>query len=630
MSHRRAILAAAVLSGLTAALHAQVNGYAEVTSIAGTTLTIGMVNEAFDSFEDGRQAILMQVQDDVVGPNVLNNAAFGDLSVLTSAGMWEVVTVATHAEVGSVPVSITVALPLTHVFHFGPKSAVQLITFPERGTPDYTTSAPMNALPWNGILGGVVCFQVSGTLTLANDIRADGAGFRGGVPSSDFDGACMPFTYAASIANYGEKGDGVQRNGDPNIQYARGKFANGAGGGNPDNAGGGGGSNVTVGGGGGGGYGCLAGGLPGVDLLAYIMQDRFFMGGSGGGGQQNNSVGGAGGAGGGIVIVSMNTLRTVGPCAGGLFISANGANGQSSVGAPPDGAGGGGAGGSVYLIVNAFNIDPTCSVTCQANGGNGGGVTNTDPFPGNWVDCGGGGGGGGQGLVMCGGGMGGNGGSGWGGMSGGTASGNGGTHDPGGGHAPDSPGSDGAGVMGFPGGPALPVELLSFTGRAMADGVRLEWSTATEHNSEGFKVQRSRDAIVWEHVAHVPAVGESQSTIHYDALDADPLDGLAFYRLEQYDLDGAAEVFPMIAVEWNGPAIISVHPNPANDLLTFTGAAGPLTVTLTDPLGRRALQVSLTSEDRTIALDGVVNGAYLVTVSGAAGELLRTTVIVHR
>lgn len=631
MFHRRSILIAAMLSGLAVSLHAQVNGYAEVTGIAGTTLTIGAVNEVFDTFEDGRQAVLMQMQDDVVGTNLLNNASFGNLSILTSAGMWEIVTVSTHVEAGSIPTSITLTAAPTHTFHFGQKCSVQLITFPERGTPDYTTTAPMIALPWTGILGGVVCFQVSGTLTLAHDIRADGAGFRGGLPSNNYSGACVPFTYIASISNYGEKGDGVQRNYDPNLRYARGKFANGGGGGNPNNAGGGGGSNFSTGGSGGGGYGCAAGGLPGAFLASYVLPYRFFMGGGGGGGQQNNSLGGAGGAGGGVVIVKMNTLRTVGPC-GGLFITANGANGQSSSGTPPDGAGGGGAGGSVFMIVNSFNIDPTCTVSCQANGGNGGSVTNTNPSPGNWVDCGGGGGGGGQGFVGCGGGAGngGNGGSGWGGMSGGTASGTGGTHDPSGGHAPNASGPNNAGVLGFPGGPGLPVELLSFTGRAMADGVRLEWSTATEHNSEGFHVQRSRDAIEWEQVAHLPAAGESQSTIHYDALDTDPLPGLGFYRLEQYDLDGAAEIFPMIAVEWAGPAIISVHPNPANDLLTIAGIVdGQLTVTLADAIGRRALVRSLSSGDRTIALDGLVNGAYMLTVSSTAGDLLRMTVIVR-
>ncbi len=629
MSHRRALLAAAILSGITTALQAQVNGYAEVTGLAGTTLTIGSVNETNGTFEDGTEAILMQMQDDVIGANLLNNAAFGNISTISSAGFWEPVTILSHTEVGSIPTSVTIAAPASHVFHFGAKCAVQLITYPQRGTPDFITTAPMTALPWNGVLGGVLAFQVTGVFTIAHNLRADGAGFQGGVPSTNLDAACAATPYTSALTTYGEKGGGIQRKDIATYSYARGKFSNAGGGGNPDNAGGGGGGNMTIGGGGGGGYGCLSGGLPGLNLNAWILADRFFMGGGGGGGQQNNGVGGAGGAGGGIIIVKMQTLKTVGPCAG-VKISANGSDGQSSVGAPPDGAGAGGAGGSIYLFVNTLDIDPTCAVTCEANGGNGGGVTNTDPYPGNWIDCGGGGGGGGQGLVMCGGGAGGSGGSGWAGMSGFSSSGSGGTHDPGGGHAPDGPGADGAGVIGFPGSPGLPVELLAFTGRPVTEGVWLEWATATEHNSASFRIHRSADGITWDQVAQTPAAGESQSSIQYTELDRSPLPGLAYYLLEQIDLDGTATTYPMIAVDRGKQQAIGAAPNPADDHLTLTsGEDGPLHVTLTDPMGRVVLKLLLNAGERTVPLATLVNGSYRMTVTGASGELLRTTMIVQ-
>ncbi len=631
MIHRRALLAAAALSGVTAALQAQINGYAQVTGIVGATLSIGVVDETNGSFEDGDQAILMQMQDDVIGANLVNNVSFGNLSTISSAGTWEMITINTHVEGAGVPISVTAQGPLTYTYHFGPKCSVQLISFRDRGSPDWTTSAPINALPWNGTLGGVVALKVSGTLTLAHNIRADGAGLRRGLPSNNYTGGCVTNTYTATIANYGEKGEGIQRPDPVADKYARGKFANGGGGGNPNNAGGAGGGNVTGGGVGGGGYNCASsGGIAGIPLNTHIQPYRFFMGGGGGGGQQNNGVGGPGGAGGGIVIILMNTLRTVGPCSP-LFISSNGANGQSSVGAPPDGAGGGGAGGSVYLIVNAMQIDPTCTVTCQANGGNGGGVTNTNPSPGNWVDCGGGGGGGGQGLVMCGGGMGGSGGSGWAGMSAGTTSGQGGTHNPAGGRAQSGAGVPGLGVVGFPNGSGLPVELLSFTGHGEADGVRLEWSTATEHNSAGFHVQRSRDGHIWEPIAQVPAAGESVTTTYYTELDRAPLPGAAYYRLEQFDIDGAWEIFPMIMVTWNSSSVLIAKPNPASDQVQLLiPGDGPHEVLLTDAMGRIVLRMTLNADIRVVPLTSVSNGTYGLTVTGPSGVPMHTPIVVQR
>src|SRR5262245_43126472 len=100
---------------------AQVNAYAQVTTLGGMVLTLGTVAEVFDTFEDGEEAILMQVQANVVGPNLVNNAAFGLLSSIQSAGFWEVVTIVSHTETAGVPTSVTVAAPLTHVFQFNTK-----------------------------------------------------------------------------------------------------------------------------------------------------------------------------------------------------------------------------------------------------------------------------------------------------------------------------------------------------------------------------------------------------------------------------------------------------------------------------------------------------------------------------
>lgn len=567
-SQRRTLL---LIAGTLLALRAvaQVNAYAEVTAISGTSLTLSGALETYDSFEDGEEAVLMQMQDDVAGTNLNNTINFGDLAAISSAGVWEFVTIVSHTESAGSPVSVVIALPPAHVFHFGVKSRVQLISFPQLGTPDFTTTEPITALPWNGVVGGVVALQVAAVLELMHDVRADYAGFRGGVPSTNFNATCTSTVYTSSSANYAEKGEGVQRVSSINYRYARGKFLNGAGGGNPRNAGGGGGGHWTGGGNGGGGFGCSpgAGGLGGRGLWNYIYYDRFFMGGGGGGGQQNNSVGGAGGAGGGIVILRANELRTTGPCAN-LYISANGANGGSSIASVPDGAGGGGAGGTVFLQVNTFNIDPTCNLTCQANGGNGGQVVCTGspgspaPLPGNWVDTGGGGGGGAQGVVMC---------MGMGqGVQAGTAPGQGGTHDGFGGRAMDAPGPGDMGVQGFGEQIMLPVELLWFTAEPLSHVVQLDWATASERENAGFVVERSTDLEEWSAIGALPGAGNSQSVLEYQLVDPAPMHGVNYYRLVQTDLHGARTVHGPLAVAMSFDDVV-LAPQPADDILWIRG-----------------------------------------------------------
>ena len=226
--------------------------------------------------------------------------------------------------------------------------------------------------------------------------------------------------------------------------------------------------------------------------------------------------------------------------------------------------------------------------------------------------------------------MGGNGGSGFAGMAAGTAAGQGGTHNPAGARAANGAGAANSGVVGFANGSGLPVELLSFTGRPEAEGVRLEWSTATEHNSAGFRIHRSPDAFTWEQVAQTAAAGESQSTIHYTALDRMPLPGLAYYQLEQFDLDGAAITYPMIAVNWEHTKGLGSAPNPANDHVILTATEDqPMQVTLTDAMGRTVLKIALSAGERSVPLSDIPSGAYRMLVTGASGELLRTTIVVQ-
>jgi hypothetical protein len=108
----------------------------------------------------------------------------------------------------------------------------------------------------------------------------------------------------------------------------------------------------------------------------------------------------------------------------------------------------------------------------------------------------------------------------------------------------------------------LPVELTSFTGKAIADGAQLKWSTASEKNSKGFNVERSLDGKVFLQIGFVEGVGNSQTTQNYQFLDRG-FNKFAYYRLVQVDLNGQTDVKQTIAVaEGINNMIVKVVPNP--------------------------------------------------------------------
>ena len=116
----------------------------------------------------------------------------------------------------------------------------------------------------------------------------------------------------------------------------------------------------------------------------------------------------------------------------------------------------------------------------------------------------------------------------------------------------------------------LPVELSSFTAEIKkTNEIQLNWSTATEVNSQKFEVERSTDNNNWTVLSSVKAAGNSNAKVNYTYTDKSQLSqGKYYYRLKQYDNDGAFRVFNIVEVNYtNIPLSFGLnqnYPNPFN------------------------------------------------------------------
>ncbi|WP_051203622.1 T9SS type A sorting domain-containing protein [Hugenholtzia roseola] len=528
-----------------------INGYAKITAIAGTDLTIsniaGEVNETADAFAAGERLIIMQMQDDVIGTTA-DNTNFGDLGSIASAGLYEIATIASRTGT-----TITLSAPLSETYHLGANSSVQIITFPQ-----FCTRGNTSGLAWNGNIGGVVAFFCPTTLTLTGAIVADGIGFRGGVRSNDDGSGCTTAPFRSNSASFGEKGEGIFKRTNADQRYAVAKILNGGGGGTTHNGGGGGGGNFTAGGVGGPGWngsdaGCTpsAGGQGGLQLPVPTL-NRVFMGGGGGGGQQNNSVGSNGAAGGGIIIIEANTLET--SCASNATISANGNEAAGTTGGGNDSAGGGGAGGSIVLRISNYIIDAACPLVVRVNGGKGGDA--------NFNTTHAGGGGGGQGAVL---------------FSVGcpnsipnlsanALNGNGGCNNM---PACASSGGSGQGTNndGILCDVLLPVEWFSFSAKYQDKSAKLFWEVAQEEGHDYFEIEKSQEGRVWQSLKKVfQYERKTLQSFVYQAKDTDLEAGTTYYRLKQVDKNGSYTYSKIVSVEvetFDFKKQLWVSPNPA-------------------------------------------------------------------
>jgi hypothetical protein len=117
----------------------------------------------------------------------------------------------------------------------------------------------------------------------------------------------------------------------------------------------------------------------------------------------------------------------------------------------------------------------------------------------------------------------------------------------------------------------VPVELTSFTANVIADGILLEWVTATELNNSGFEVERKLNT--WEKIGFVPGFGTTTEPKTYSFMDENVTTGTYTYRLKQIDFDGTSAYSDEVVVEVdftpNSFALLQNYPNPFNPNTTI-------------------------------------------------------------
>ncbi len=124
------------------------------------------------------------------------------------------------------------------------------------------------------------------------------------------------------------------------------------------------------------------------------------------------------------------------------------------------------------------------------------------------------------------------------------------------------------------GGVYIPVELTSFSASIVDNAVRLNWSTASELNNNGFEIQRkvnsSQSSVSnseYEEIGFVDGKGTTTEIQHYSFNDNNLETGVYSYRLKQIDFDGSFNYSNTIEVDLNGLTSFTLeqnYPNPFN------------------------------------------------------------------
>jgi hypothetical protein len=177
-------------------------------------------------------------------------------------------------------------------------------------------------------------------------------------------------------------------------------------------------------------------------------------------------------------------------------------------------------------------------------------------------------------------------------------------------------------AMAFPSNAPLPIELVSFAANCSDNNtVSVNWTTASEHNSDYYTVEKSRDGLNWNVLATKAAAGNSTQLINYSVADASEVSGTVYYRLTQVDVDGASKMFDIVSTNCSSENELTLvaYPNPSNGQFTVkieNALGGKYDLAITDMQGKIIEEHSLDLETGTTVVKlnpvGLQPGVYLL------------------
>jgi hypothetical protein len=109
------------------------------------------------------------------------------------------------------------------------------------------------------------------------------------------------------------------------------------------------------------------------------------------------------------------------------------------------------------------------------------------------------------------------------------------------------------------------VEFEGMTTACEDQGVRIKWSTATEHNNDYFRIEESTTGYDWKILGYIDAIGNSSTIQWYEYLNATSRSN-QYYRLFQVDTDGSEELLSTLYSDCQTTQQeITSFPNPSSE-----------------------------------------------------------------
>jgi alpha-tubulin suppressor-like RCC1 family protein len=159
----------------------------------------------------------------------------------------------------------------------------------------------------------------------------------------------------------------------------------------------------------------------------------------------------------------------------------------------------------------------------------------------------------------------------------------------------------------------LPLTWLAVTGNINAQQQAIVNWKVQEQNVTTYQIQRSMDGRTYSNVGTVNSKGDGEN--NYSFTDINTINGTAYYRILQTDIDGKSSYSTVILLRSasGGNAPVAIYPNPIADLATLSVGDHLLhtQVSLLNMDGKLLKNINIQYNTQTINLSALQSGMYL-------------------
>ena len=159
----------------------------------------------------------------------------------------------------------------------------------------------------------------------------------------------------------------------------------------------------------------------------------------------------------------------------------------------------------------------------------------------------------------------------------------------------------------------LPLQLVSFSGQAQGQVIKLSWVTSNESDVKQYVIEKSSDGVHFSDMDGVSARNLPGNA--YSTTDAHPYPSKNYYRLRSVDIDGRYSVSNVILVQYNyDKPNLSFYPNPVNDKLNITGLKSGDQIQLYSADGKLLSMQKAIGPALQVNMAGYTKGVYHVII----------------